>query len=52
MAFTKQQPSYTRYANINKNVEGVNWEEVNKTRKELGNEPLPYKTQYKEGFKK
>lgn len=40
-------PSYTRYARINKNVEGINWDLLNEDRKQLHQEPLPYETKEK-----
>jgi len=47
MAFTKEQPSYTRYSKMNKNVEGVNWDQVNQDRRQVGTGQVEMKTEHK-----
>lgn len=45
--FGNKKASFQLYETINKNVEGYNWDEINRDRKHLSKEPLPYKTEYK-----
>lgn len=47
MAFKRQPPSYSRYAAANKNVIGVNWDEINHDRIQVGKKPFPEKTLFK-----
>ena len=47
MAFAKQEPSYAKYARINKNVVGINYDLLNSDRKQVGRKPFNEVTKFK-----
>ena len=48
--FGNKKASFQRYETVNRDVEGINYDLLNEDRKELGKEPLPYKTEFKKSL--